>query len=266
MTKILVIGIAGRMGKTIAACIEATDGVELGGGTEQGGSLNLGKDIGEVAGIGIKGVTVSDNLTTALENCNVVIDFTTPESSLQTLKVCAEQGSAVVVGTTGFSPEQREEIEQIGKKIPCVVAPNMSIGVNVLFKLVADAARVLGDAYDVEIVEAHHKFKKDAPSGTAVRISEIVSNSLGRNLEDVGVYGRKGIALRTPKEIGIHTLRAGDIIGEHRVLFGGMGENFEVFHRAQSRETFARGSIRAAEWLLRQPNGVYDMQDVLGLR
>ncbi|MBT4386971.1 MAG: 4-hydroxy-tetrahydrodipicolinate reductase, partial [Betaproteobacteria bacterium] len=168
MTKILVIGIAGRMGKTIAACIEDTEGVELGGGTEQDGSLNLGKDIGEVAGIGIKGVTVSNNLTTALENCNVVIDFTTPESSLQTLKVSAEQGSAVVVGTTGFSPEQREEIEKIGKKIPCVIAPNMSIGVNVLFKLVADAARVLGDAYDVEIVEAHHKFKKDAPSGTAV--------------------------------------------------------------------------------------------------
>ena len=265
MTKILVIGIAGRMGKTIAACIEDTEGVELGGGTEQDGSLNLGKDIGEVAGIGIKGVTVSNNLTTALKNCNVVIDFTTPESSLQTLKVSAEQGSAVVVGTTGFSPEQREEIEKIGKKIPCVIAPNMSIGVNVLFKLVADAARVLGDAYDVEIVEAHHKFKKDAPSGTAVRISEIVSDSLGRNLEEVGVYGRKGIAVRTDKEIGIHTLRAGDIIGEHRVLFGGMGENFEVFHRAQSRETFARGSIRAAEWVLGQPNGVYDMQDVLGL-
>ena len=266
MTKILVIGIAGRMGKTIAECIEDTEGVELDGGTEQNGSPNLGKDIGEVAGIGNKGVAVSDNLITALENCDVVIDFTTPESSLQTMKVCAEQGSAVIVGTTGFSTGQRGEIEQLGKKIPCVVAPNMSIGVNVLFKLVADAARVLGDAYDVEIVEAHHKFKKDAPSGTAVRISEIVADSLGRNIEEVGVYGRQGIALRAPKEIGIHTLRAGDIIGEHRVLFGGMGENFEVFHRAQSRETFARGSIRAAQWILDQPNGVYDMQDVLGLR
>jgi 4-hydroxy-tetrahydrodipicolinate reductase len=266
LTKILVIGIAGRMGKTIAGCIEDTEGVELGGGTEQAGSPNLGKDVGEVSGLGNKGILVSDNLSTALENCDAVIDFTTPESSLQTLKISGEKGTPVVVGTTGFSPEQRKEIEQIGTKIPCVVAPNMSIGVNVLFKLVADAARVLGDAYDVEIVEAHHKFKKDAPSGTAVRISEIIADSLGRDLDEVGVYGRKGIAVRTPKEIGIHTLRAGDIIGEHRVLFGGMGENFEVFHRAQSRETFARGSVRAAQWILGQPNGVYDMQDVLGLR
>ncbi len=266
MTKILVIGIAGRMGKTIAGCIEDIEGVELGGGTEQAGSPNLDKDIGEIIGVDKKGLTVCDDLGKTLENCDVVIDFTTPESSLQTLQVCAEKGKAVVVGTTGFSPKQRKEIEQIGKKIPCVVAPNMSIGVNVLFKLVADAARVLGDAYDVEIVEAHHKFKKDAPSGTAVRIAEIVAESLGRNLEEVGVYGRKGNAVRTPKEIGIHTLRAGDIVGEHRVLFGGMGENFEIFHRAQSRETFARGSIRAAQWILGQPNGVYDMQDVLGLR
>ena len=266
MTKILVIGIAGRMGKTIAGCIEGTQGVEQGGGTEQAGSPNLGKDVGEVAGTGKKGIAVSDDLGTALENCDVVIDFTTPESSLQTLNVSAGKGKPVVVGTTGFSPDQRKEIEQIGKKIPCVVAPNMSIGVNVLFKLVAEAARVLGDTYDVEIVEAHHRFKKDAPSGTAVRISEIVAETLGRNLEEVGVYGRKGIAERAQKEIGIHTLRAGDIIGEHRVLFGGMGENFEVFHRAQSRETFARGSIRAVQWILVQPNGVYDMQDVLDFR
>ena len=254
------------MGKTIAGCIEDTDGVELGGGTERAGSDCVGKDAGEVAGIGAKGVLISDSLEKAFENCNVAIDFTTPESSMLTIQTAAEKGKSVVVGTTGFSPEQKKEIEQLAKKIPIVVAPNMSIGVNVLFKLVGDAARVLGDAYDVEIVEAHHKFKKDAPSGTAVRISEIVADALDRDLEEVGVYGRKGIAVRTPKEIGIHTVRAGDIIGEHRVLFGGMGENFEVFHRAQSRETFARGSIRAAQWILNQPNGVYDMQDVLGLR
>ena len=266
MTKILVIGIAGRMGKSIAGCIEDTEGVDLGGGTERAGSEAIGKDIGEAAGVRNKGVMVMDDPAKAFEACDVAIDFTTPASSIFTLNAALKKGKSVIVGTTGFSPEQREEIAQIGKKIPCVVAPNMSIGVNVLFKLVADAARVLGDAYDVEIVEAHHKFKKDAPSGTAVRISEIVADSLGRNLEEVGVYGRKGIAVRTPKEIGIHTLRAGDIIGEHRVLFGGMGENFEVFHRAQSRETFARGSIRAAQWILDQPNGVYDMQDVLGLR
>jgi len=165
-----VIGIAGRMGKTIAGCIEDTEGVDLGGGTERAGSEAIGKDIGEAAGVGNKGIMVMDDPAKAFEACDVAIDFTTPASSIFTLNAALKKGKSVIVGTTGFSPEQREEIAQIGKKIPCVVAPNMSIGVNVLFKLVADAARVLGDAYDVEIVEAHHKFKKDAPSGTAVRI------------------------------------------------------------------------------------------------
>lgn len=266
MIKILVIGIAGRMGKTIAECIEDTEGVELGGGTEQAGSDFINQDIGEVAGIGKKEITVVDDPALALKECDVAIDFTTPASSMFTLNSAAESGKPVVVGTTGFSTDQRKEIAYISKKIPLVVAPNMSIGVNVLFKLVASAAQVLGNDYDVEIVEAHHKFKKDAPSGTAVRISEIVADSLGRDIEKVGVYGRKGLAERTPKEIGVHTVRAGDIIGEHRVLFGGMGENFEIFHRAQSRQTFARGSIRAAQWVLNQPKGIYDMQDVLGLK
>ena len=265
MTKILVIGIAGRMGKTIAECIEDIKGVELGGGTEHAGSSVIGQDIGEVAGIGIKGISVVDDPAIALETCDVAIDFTTPDSSMLTLNAAVKSSKPLVVGTTGFSKEQKKEITEIGRKTCVVVAPNMSIGVNVLFKLVAEAAHVLGDDYDVEIVEAHHKFKKDAPSGTAVRISEIVADSLGRDLEEVGVYGRRGLTERTAKEIGVHTLRAGDIIGEHRVLFGGMGENFEIFHRAQSRQTFARGSIRAAQWILNQPKGVYDMQDVLGL-
>ena len=265
MIKILVIGIAGRMGKTIAECIEDTEGVELGGGTESLGSSVIGQDIGEVSGVGIKGIAVLDNPVIALETCDVAIDFTTPNSSMLALNAAEKSGKPLVVGTTGFSSEQKKEIIEISKKTRLVVAPNMSIGVNVLFKLVAEAAHVLGDDYDVEIVEAHHKFKKDAPSGTAVRISEIVADSLGRDLGEVGVYGRKGLTERTAKEIGIHTMRAGDIIGEHRVLFGGMGENFEIFHRAQSRQTFARGSIRAAQWILNQPKGVYDMQDVLGL-
>ncbi|MEC7786063.1 MAG: 4-hydroxy-tetrahydrodipicolinate reductase [Nitrospinota bacterium] len=265
MIKILVIGIAGRMGKTIAECIEDTEGVRLAGGTEHAGSSIIGQDIGEVAGTGIKGISVVDDPEIALETCDVAIDFTTPDSSILTLKAAAKRGKPLVVGTTGFSTEQKKEITKIGRKNSLVVAPNMSIGVNVLFKLVTEAARVLGDDYDVEIVEAHHKFKKDAPSGTAVRISEIVADTLGRDLEKIGVYGRQGLTERRPKEIGIHTVRAGDIIGEHRVLFGGMGENFEIFHRAQSRQTFARGSIRAAQWILNQPKGVYDMQDVLGL-
>ena len=266
MAKILVIGIAGRMGRTIAECIEDTDGVELGGGTEYTGSELISQDVGKVIGIDNKGVSIVDDPTIAFQSCDVAIDFTTPTSSMVTLNAAAKTGKPVVVGTTGFSAEQKKEITELAQKIPLVVAPNMSIGVNVLFKLVADAARVLGDDYDVEIVEAHHKFKKDAPSGTAVRISEIVADSLGRNLDEVGVYGRQGITERTSKEIGIHTVRAGDIIGEHRVLFGGMGENFEIFHRAQSRQTFARGSIRAAQWILNQSKGVYDMQDVLELK
>ena len=157
-------------------------------------------------------------------------------------------------------------INQAAEKIRCVFSPNMSVGVNVLFKIAEDVSKALGDAYDVEIVEAHHKFKKDAPSGTAVRLSEIIADSLDRDINQVGVYGRQGIAERTPKEIGIHTVRAGDIVGEHRVLYGGMGETLELFHRAQSRETFARGSVRAAKWVVNQSPGLYDMQDVLELR
>ena len=266
MVKILVIGAAGRMGKTILSCIEDTEGAEVSGGTETLGHPAVGKDVGEVAGIGKKGIAVSDHIENALDSCDVVIDFSTPESSMNTLQAVLAKGRAVVFGTTGFSAEQKQEIQKAAEKIRCVLAPNMSIGGNVLFKVVHDVAKTLGDAYDVEIVEAHHKFKKDAPSGTAVRISEIVADALDRDIGQVGVYGRQGLAERTPKEIGIHTVRAGDMVGEHRVLFGGMGEHLEIFHQAQSRETFARGAVKAVQWIADRPNGLYDMQDVLGLR
>ncbi|GJL79687.1 MAG: 4-hydroxy-tetrahydrodipicolinate reductase [Nitrospinaceae bacterium] len=266
MTKILVIGAAGRMGRTIVSCIEDTEGVELSGGTENPGNSSVGSDVGELAGIGKKNIAVGDCLETAVKSCDVVIDFTTPDCSMETFRVAVDHIKPLVIGTTGFSASQKQQIQKWLKRTRCVMAPNMSIGVNVLFKVVRDMAQALGDAYDVEIVEAHHKFKKDAPSGTAVRISEIVAEALHRNIEEVGVYGRQGITERTPKEIGVHTLRAGDIVGEHRVLFGGMGENLEIFHRAQSRETFARGAVRAAQWLVNQPVGLYDMQDVLGFR
>jgi 4-hydroxy-tetrahydrodipicolinate reductase len=254
------------MGRTIVSCIEDTQGVDISGGTENPGNSLIGSDVGELAGIGTKNILVEDCLEQAVKACDVIIDFTSPDSSMQTLEVAVKAIKPLVIGTTGFSSAQKQRIDQAGKKNRCVMAPNMSIGVNVLFKVVSDMAKALGDAYDVEIVEAHHKFKKDAPSGTAVRISEIVADALNRNIDEVGVYGRKGITERTPKEIGVHTLRAGDIVGEHRVLFGGMGENLEIFHRAQSRETFARGAIRAAKWLVNQPVGLYDMQDVLGFR
>ena len=254
------------MGRTLVSCIDDTEGVELAGGTENSGHPSVGSDLGELAGIGKNGVLLAGQLDRAVEDCDAIIDFTTPESSMQTLSVAADKKRPVILGTTGFSKEQTQTIREYAGKTHCVMAPNMSIGVNLLFKIVRDAAQALGDAYDVEIVEAHHKFKKDAPSGTAVRISEIVADALHRNLDEVGVYGRKGIHVRDPKEIGIHTLRAGDIVGEHRVLFGGMGENLEIFHRAQSRETFARGAVRAAQWVVDQPVGLYDMQDVLGLK
>ncbi len=266
MIRILVIGAAGRMGRTLVSCIDDTEGVEVSGGTENPGHPSVGSDLGELAGIGKNGVRLIDKLDVAVEGCDAIIDFTTPESSLQTLKIAAEKKRPVILGTTGFSKAQKEVIAECADRTHCVMAPNMSIGVNLLFKLVRDAAKALGDAYDVEIVEAHHKFKKDAPSGTAVRVSEIVAEALNRNLDEVGVYGRKGIHVREPKEIGVHTVRAGDIVGEHRVLFGGMGENLEIFHRAQSRDTFARGAVRAAIWVVDQPIGLYDMQDVLGLK
>ena len=254
------------MGKTIVSCIGDTDGTEVSGGTERPGSPMVGTDIGVMAGIGEINVPAVDSLDDVMKDCDVVIDFSIPESSMETLRATAKYGKAVVFGTTGFSPAQKKEIAETARTIHCVLAPNMSIGVNVLFKIARDTAKALGNDYDVEIVEAHHKFKKDAPSGTAVRISEIVAEALDRDLNEVGVYGRKGMSEgRGPKEIGIHTLRAGDIVGEHRVMFGGMGESLEIFHKAQSRETFARGAVRAAQWIVDQPPGLYDMQDVLGL-
>ncbi len=255
------------MGKTIVSCIEDTPGAELCCGTEAPGNSALGQDVGELAGIGKKNIPLQDDLAAMMRTCDAVIDFSTPESSMRTLNEAVAQKKAVVFGTTGLSEAEKDQIREAAKSIQCVFAPNMSIGVNVLFKIVQDVAGILGDAYDVEIVEAHHKFKKDAPSGTAVRLSEVVADALKRDLNEVGVYGRKGFSEgRGPKEIGVHTLRAGDIVGEHRVLFGGMGETLEIMHRAQSRETFARGSIRAAQWVTGQPPGLYDMQDVLGLR
>jgi len=266
LIKIVIVGAGGRMGKMIVSCIEDTEGVSVSGGTECPGHSAITGDIGELAGIGKKGITIVEDIEDALIGCDVVIDFTAPESSLGTLDAAVRHEKSLVIGTTGFSSEQKKIINQAAESIRCVFAPNMSIGVNILFKVAGDIAKILDGAYDVEIIEAHHKFKKDAPSGTAVHLSEIIADSLDRNIDEVGIYGRKGMIERKPKEIGVHSIRAGDIVGEHRVLFGGMGENLELFHRAQSRETFARGSIRAAKWLVNQSPGLYDMQDVLGLR
>ena len=267
MVKAIVTGVAGRMGGRIVHIMETAAGIKLVGAVESPGHAAVGKDVGEVVGLPPKGVKVADSLDQVLPQAEVVIEFTHPEPSLAHLSQVADAGKAMVLGTTGFSPPQIAEIHALASRAHLVFAPNMSVGVNLMFKVVADIARVLGDAYDVEIVEAHHRLKKDAPSGTAIKLGQVIAHALGRELEKTGVYARHGIiGQRTDQEIGIQTVRAGDIVGEHTVLFGGIGERLEIIHRAHSRDNFARGAVRAAQWIVSQPPGLYDMQDVLGLK
>jgi 4-hydroxy-tetrahydrodipicolinate reductase len=255
------------MGGRIVHMMDAADGVLLVGAVESPGHTAVGKDVGEVVGLPHKGITVVDSLAQVLAKGEVVIEFSHPEPSLAHLRAVAETGKAMVLGTTGFAPAQIAEIQALASRAHLVFAPNMSVGVNLMFKVVADVAKVLGESYDVEIVEAHHRLKKDAPSGTAIKLGQVIAHALDRELDKVGVYARHGIiGQRTDKEIGIQTVRAGDIVGEHTVLFGGMGERLEIIHRAHSRDNFARGAVRAAQWIVTQPPGLYDMQDVLGLK
>ena len=267
MIGVIVCGIAGRMGGRLARLVSESEDLELAGGTERPGHAMVGKDIGAVLGGKASGLTVADDLSRIVQRGDVVIDFTAPEATLETASICAETGRAMVVGTTGWSAEQRGQFEEAVYGIPCVFAPNYSVGVNVLFRLVEEAARILGDEYDVEIVEAHHRFKKDAPSGTALGLAQAAAKGLDRNLTEVAVYGRAGIVgERSREEIGIHAIRAGDIVGEHTVLFGGIGERIELAHKAQSRDTFAQGALRAARFVVTMPPGLYDMGDVLGMK
>ena len=267
MIKVLVIGSAGRMGRMIVYCLENTEDVALFAAIEAPGSPYIGTDATELAGLGKSGIIIDNNLDSAMAECDVAIDFTIPEVTMETFRLAVQLNKGIVIGTTGFKSDQKKEIYSAAGKIRCVLAPNMSVGVNVLFKMAGIIGKVLGDDFDAEIIEAHHKFKKDAPSGTAVKLLEILAKSLGRDVDEVGIYGRHGMTDgRNRKEIGVHTLRAGDIVGEHKVIFGGMGESLEITHRAQSRETFARGSVAAAQWIVNQSPGIYDMQDVLGLK
>jgi 4-hydroxy-tetrahydrodipicolinate reductase len=267
MVRAIVSGAAGRMGGRIIHMLEEAQGITLAGALEQPASPQVGKDVGEVAGLPKKGIPVSGSLAEVLPQGDVLIEFTHPEPTLSHLKEVAAAGKAMVIGTTGLNPQQLGELRGLAGKTRVVFAPNMSVGVNLMFKVVENIARVLSDGYDVEIVEAHHRLKKDAPSGTALKLAQIIAQSLGRDLEKVGVYGRKGITgERTKDEIGIMTVRAGDIVGEHTVTFCGIGERLEVIHRAHNRDNFARGAVRAAQWIVAQPPGLYDMQDVLGLK
>ena len=267
MIRIAVTGAAGRMGAAIIAAIIRNPATELAGALEREDSPALGKDAGELAWIEKTGVKVTSDTARALKKADAIIDFSTPEATMKTVEDAIASKKALVIGTTGFSLHQREEIKELAKTVPIVMAPNMSIGVNLLLKLVHLTASVLGSDYDIEIVEAHHRHKKDAPSGTAIRIAEVVAAAVDRDLEKVAVYERKGIVgERRPEEIGIQSIRAGDIVGDHTVIFGGVGERIELIHKASSRETFAMGAVKAARWVVDRPNGIYDMQDVLGLK
>jgi len=267
MIKIAVAGASGRMGSRITALSKEYSELRLTGAFERKGHKDVGKDVGTMVGSGETGVKLTDNLESIIKDIDVVISFTTVEASLDHLRTASANGKAAVIGTTGFSKDHIKEISELTKNIPCVMASNMSMGVNLLLKVLQDIAKVLGDAYDVEIIEAHHRMKKDAPSGTALKMAQVIASALNRNLEEVAVYARKGIiGERTPKEIGIQTIRAGDIVGEHTVIFGGLGERIEITHKVSSRDTFARGALKAAIWVYGKPAGLYDMQDVLGLK
>jgi 4-hydroxy-tetrahydrodipicolinate reductase len=269
MIKAVVTGAAGRMGSRIINVLTSSEGIRLAGAVERKGHPLLKQDAFGPAGLPASTVLVliSDDLHGALKTGDVLIDFTHPESSLEHVKACAELHKPIVIGTTGFTKEQLDQIGKYAQTIPCVLSPNMSIGVNLAFKVLAEVAKTLGDDYDIEIVEAHHRMKKDAPSGTAMKMAQVVAQAVNRNLDEVGVYARKGmIGERSKKEIGIQTLRAGDIVGEHTVMFAGKGERIEITHRAHSRDTFAAGAVRAAKWIVGKKPGMYDMQDVLGLK
>ncbi len=261
-----IVGAGGRMGRMLIEAVLQAPDTELAAALDLPGSPFLGKDAGELVGAPC-GVKVSDDVTAALAQADCLIDFTRPEGTLRHLAICRQQGVHAVIGTTGFTPEQKQQIEAFSREIPIVFAPNMAVGVNAVFKLLDMAARILNEGYDVEIVEAHHRHKIDAPSGTALRMGEVVAAALGRNLSECAVYGREGHTGERPAtQIGFATVRGGDIVGDHTVLFAGTGERIEVTHKAASRMPYALGSLRAARFLRGKDNGLFDMQDVLGLR
>jgi 4-hydroxy-tetrahydrodipicolinate reductase len=266
MQRIAVMGAAGRMGKTLIEAVQQAEGVGLGAAIDRPDSSLVGADAGELAALGKIGVRLSGDLRDALEQFDVLVDFTHPSVTLKNLEVCRQAGKAMVIGTTGFSAAEKQLLADAGKHIPIVFAANFSVGVNLCLKLLDTAARVLGDDVDIEIIEAHHRHKVDAPSGTALRMGEVVANALGRDLEKVAVYGREGqTGARERETIGFATVRGGDVVGDHTVLFAADGERVEITHKASSRMTFAKGAVRAARWLDGRAPGLYDMQDVLGL-
>lgn len=265
MINIAVIGASGRMGRTLIEAVQNAEGVQLTSAIDRASSSFIGQDAGELAGIGRNGVPIVAGLESS-KDFDVLIDFTAPEASLANVQWCIRHQKAIVIGTTGFNESQLAQLKQLAQQTRVVFAPNMSVGVNLLWKLLELASQVIGEQTDIEIIEAHHRFKKDAPSGTALKMGEVIAETLGRDLKECAVYGREGMTgERDPKTIGFATVRAGDIVGEHTAIFADIGERIEITHKASSRLTFANGAVRAAHWLVAQKNGLYDMQQVLGL-
>lgn len=262
MVNVGVVGAAGKMGRTLIGLIHESDQLQLGAAIEQQGNPAVGEDAGILAGVGECGISVSDSLQGVATGLDVLIDFTVAPATATNLEICLESGLAMVIGTTGLSDTQKSRLSEVGERIPIVFASNYSVGVNATFQLAEAAARIFGDSVDVEIVESHHRHKVDAPSGTALTLGEYVEK--GRKLAGQKVHGRAGMAgARTREEIGYHAIRGGEIVGEHTVMFISGGERLEITHRSQSRTNFAEGALRAASWVVGQPAGVYDMQDVL---
>lgn len=267
MIRVAVVGASGRMGICLIKAAALSDLAELTVAVSRPDSLSVGKDAGELAGISPLAVKVSGDLASVTDRFDVLIDFTRPAAAMEYIDICRRSGKSIVIGTTGFDDEQKAQIRTAAQEVPIVMAPNMSVGVNLSLKLLEMAARVMGDYTDIEVIEAHHRHKVDAPSGTALRMGEVVAATLGRDLKACAIYGREGdTGERDRKTIGFSTIRAGDIVGEHTVMFADEGERVEITHKASSRMTFANGAVRAAIWLQNKPNGLYDMQDVLGLK
>lgn len=267
MIKIAIAGAGGRMGRALIQATSENENTKVAVAVERPGKSIIGVDAGELAGLDALGVKLVDDLASVTDDFDVLIDFTSIEATQANLKICRQAGKKIVIGTTGFDEEQKNTIASAAKDIAVVFAPNMSVGVNLCFKLLEMAAKVMGDYTDIEVIEAHHRHKVDAPSGTALRMGEVVAETLGRDLKDCAVYGREGqTGERDRNSIGFETIRAGDIVGEHTVMFADIGERVEITHKASSRMTFANGAVRAANWLMQHDKGLFDMQDVLGLK
>ena len=268
MTRIAITGAAGRMGRILIEAVDAAEGAQVGAAIVLPNDPMVGVDAGAIAGLGknLNVIAVTD-VNAALDSFDVLIDFTSPEATMQNVKICRQVGKKIVIGTTGLSDEQKAGLEAAGKDMGIVFAPNYSVGVNLCLNLLRMAASVMGEDSDIEVIEMHHKHKVDAPSGTALRMGEVVAETMGWDLKEVACYGREGqTGARPHKQIGFETIRGGDVVGDHTVMFATDGERVEVTHKAQSRMTFAKGAVRAAKWIGSQENGLYDMQDVLGFQ